>query len=702
MRCGPAQSGPATKGANLHPVSPTNGADDREPRGPRSPAAADGRRLAKWTICVLLAAVAALSFLSGGYLLQRTAPVVFALAALVLVGIWRGPGFVRPSRPYFIALCAFAGLVVWTGLSVLWSTGPDLTWVAFDVAALYLLVMVAAGLTPGGPLQLRLATRGFALVVLLVAVYAYLGKTAPDVFMDAHTFARLRAPIGYWNVLAALVVMALPVFLVSASRREGSLWTRALAGAAVVLLLLTFFFTFSRGGYIALAAALLVYFVFSTRRLSAFVSLAVPVMLTALVLLRVRGLETLFTATTDDALRTAQGHALAAWCALALVLAGAVQVAVAFAERRWTLSPRQARVTGVVVISVLVIVPLVIGASYVLGRGGTEWIAAQYHAALTDTGPANSVERLTSLGTSGRLPWYREALRGFRHHPIAGTGAGTFRITDELYRTDTFVAKHSHSQWLNVLSELGVVGFVLFLVAIGGLVAAAFVHAFRDGDDPYRSLLAACQAAIVAFVVHISIDWDWDMASVTVAFVLLAGVSAAYIRDRDVRVAARARAAEAAVAGAEPGVRPAPTGRPRPLPVTIRVLATAVVVFGVASWALPYLAERATMTAQDQLSRGQLAAAESGARRAAALDPLSVDPLITLADVQAQAGDLDGAVATLERAVRLQPYNYEPYYQMGSLLLYRLGDSAAARAWYQRALELNPMHPGMRSIVDSL
>ena len=179
--------------------------------------------------------------------------------------------------------------------------------------------------------------------------------------------------------------MALPVFLVTASRSERPPWVRGLAASATVLLLLTFFFTFSRGGYVALAVALLVYFALSARRLSAFVSLALPVAFTAAVLLRVRGLDTLFATTTDDRLRAAQGHELAAWCAAALVLAGAAQVAVALAERRWTLSPRQARVIGTVVVAVVVVTPLALGTASVVQHGGVGWVSDQYHAALTET-----------------------------------------------------------------------------------------------------------------------------------------------------------------------------------------------------------------------------------------------------------------------------------------------------------------------------
>ncbi len=652
-----------------------------------------GRTFALFCILALLAAIGVLSVLSGGYILQRTAPVILAFAALAIVGVWRARHLDRPPRAYLIALAAFAAFVAWAGLSVLWSTGPDLSWVAFDVAALYLAVMAALGLLPGGPRQLRLAAHGFALLVVLIAAWAFLGKVVPDVVTHAHIFARLRAPIGYWNVLAGMIVMAVPVFLVTASRKGVSPLARGLAASVLVLLLLTFFFTFSRGGFVALAVELLIFFALTTRRLSAFLSLVIPVAVTAAVLVGLRGLGTLFAPTTDDALRVSHGHTLAIWSLVALAVALGAQAGVALAERRWPLPERYVRPVGRAVVVVLVGATLVFGVAYVVGHGGADGVATVYHEALSSSGPANDAQRLTSLGTSGRLPWYREALRAFVHHPVAGTGAGTFRLTDDLYRANTYIVKHSHSQWLNVLSELGMVGFILFMTVIGGLVVAVFRRPLRDGGDPDQALLAACQAAVVAFLLRISIDWDWDMAAITLAFLLLAGVSAAYVAER------RARGVGGRTP--EPGSRRAVLGARRVLVPSsgVRVFVTCVIVLGALSWALPFLSERATVSSQMQLSLGQVTAAADSARHAAAFDPLAVDPLLALAAAQVGAGDPQAAADTLERAVRLQPDNYEPYYEMGNLQLRAFGDAAAARLWYEKALQLNSMNvPTQRAL----
>jgi tetratricopeptide (TPR) repeat protein len=240
----------------------------------------------------------------------------------------------------------------------------------------------------------------------------------------------------------------------------------------------------------------------------------------------------------------------------------------------------------------------------------------------------------------------------------------------------------------------------------------------RAARDLDRGLLAALQAAIVAFVFHMTIDWDWDMAAATVAFLLLTGVCAAFVCHQ--RVAARAGIGLSAsdVAPAAPGDRPAapddvtqapgdvtpaaPGDRPVAPPVASReprrlrfgiasrVLATGVLLLVALSWLAPYLSDRALSRSLVLASDNHTAAAVAQARRAHRLDPLAVDPLFTLALVEQQQGRGSAAQATLEQAVRLQPQNYATYYELGLMQLNVLGLRHQAAASFRRALSLNP------------
>ena len=275
-----------------------------------------------------------------------------------------------------------------------------------------------------------------------------------------------------------------------------------------------------------------------------------------------------------------------------------------------------------------------------------------------------------------------------------------------------------------MLSELGIVGLVLFVAAMLLFVVTSFRNPLRDRGDPMRSLVVAMQAGILAFLVHISWDWDWDMAAIGFVFFLFVAVSSSYLATRagDARrrhareVAGETRDASAHVtrdapagldtapagsnaegtadAAADEGdlppaaVRPARRGTAR---WPVRAAATTALVLLAVSWAFPYLALRAANAALTESANGNAAAALSDARHAARLDPLAVDPLLTEALVLQQQGKNVEALAVLDRAQRLQPANFEVYSAQGQLLLNVFGRKAAAIVALKHALALNPL-----------
>jgi hypothetical protein len=372
---------------------------------------------------------------------------------------------------------------------------------------------------------------------------------------------------------------------------------------------------------------------------------------------------------------------------------------------------------------------------YVEPRGGLDWVRERVSTFVTDSDTTYAGEgttRLISMNT-GRPPLWREAVQQSRATGALGTGANTFVFTHERFR-DGGVVKHAHSQWFNVLSELGFVGLGLFVAAIALILVAAVRNPFSDRGDAARPLVVALQAGLVAFVVHMSWDWDWDMAAVGAVFFLFAATCATYLDTRraearhvgavaladgrppdrfaggdaealvraepdqlDGTAAARADAALRPYRDESPGGSHAEPSAARPgWAWPLRAAATTALVLLAVSWLFPYLSLRAQSAAIAAAGQGRLSDALSGARRAAALDPLAVDPLLTEASVLQQLGRNSEALAVLRSAQRLQPDNHEPYYREGRLLLTAFDDRKAAIAALKHALALNPQDRAAR------
>src|SRR5256885_2320108 len=185
--------------------------------------------------------------------------VAWALAALAGCLAWLG--FPRPalSREAWVALGLLAAFVVWCGLSVVWSMEPDRSWDYLNRGLVYLalaVVGVALGALPGA---VRLWTYVLAGIVALALGWTLLGKAVPAIGGSGR-IARLSAPVGYWNALALLLVIGLPLALWLAARREHPHWLRAAGTVFVYGLVVALLLTYSRGGgavaLVAIAARL--------------------------------------------------------------------------------------------------------------------------------------------------------------------------------------------------------------------------------------------------------------------------------------------------------------------------------------------------------------------------------------------------------------------------------------------------------------
>ena len=123
----------------------------------------------------------------------------------------------RPVPGGLLPLAPLALLAVWSAVSVAWSIEPDRSWAYANRGLVYLAFALVGAFAAD-----RLSELLSALAAMLGAVCAWslAGKVLPWLYEDYERVARLRAPIGYWNALALLGDVALPIGLWLATRRR--------------------------------------------------------------------------------------------------------------------------------------------------------------------------------------------------------------------------------------------------------------------------------------------------------------------------------------------------------------------------------------------------------------------------------------------------------------------------------------------------
>jgi hypothetical protein len=572
--------------------------------------------------------LAGIAFDNGGYF--PTAWSWGALVALTVIAAALVLGdAVRPSALTLASLGGLAGLAVWTWLALLWTDDRAATVLEGQRVLLYVAVLAAL------VLLVRRSTAPVVLAATLVAIflasgYGLLTRLFPERLgvYDSVAAHRLEEPLTYWNALGVFAGMG-ALLALGFTARGRSLAGRALAGATLPLFFSTIYFTFSRGAWVATAVGLAVAVAADPRRLQ--------LLLAALVLAPPSALAVLVSSHQDALTRTDaplsaashDGHQLAVYLLVLAALSALVALGLALAERSIA-PPRQVRLAFSGALVVLVVASLL--TVFVRYGGPVTLVRKGYDAFTTTSGetPVNLNKRLFTFSGSYRSELWHVAWDDYRDHPLLGAGPGTYEQYWNQHRPIQHKVRDAHNLYLEVLAELGPVGLLLLLLALGAPLVAGVLARGR----PLGPLALAAYAAVL---VHATVDWDWEMPAVMISALACAAalLAAADRRDAPSLLSPRVSAA-AIVAG----------------------LALAVVAF------VGVIGASALAASDDALTKGRYDEAKSQARKAARWWRWSPDPWRQLGDAQAAGGDENAARESYRKALSKDGSDWNLWYDL--------------------------------------
>lgn len=128
--------------------------------------------------------------------------------------------------------------------------------------------------------------------------------------------------------------------------------------------------------------------------------------------------------------------------------------------------------------------------------------------------------------TTGRAHFWDVTLDIIKNHPIIGTGLGAFGVVYTGYdsRNGLYRLEQAHNDYLQVLSDAGIVGAVLGLFFIINLFRLGFAR--RDSRDEFRSGVATgAMAGCFAVLVHSFFDFTLHTPSNALLFLVLASLA---------------------------------------------------------------------------------------------------------------------------------------------------------------------------------
>ena len=117
-------------------------------------------------------------------------------------------------------------------------------------------------------------------------------------------------------------------------------------------------------------------------------------------------------------------------------------------------------------------------------------------------------DRLFSLSGTGRAETIEVAWDAGVAHPVIGTGAGTFEIVWYERRPSPGIVRDSHSLYVEMFGELGIIGLTLLFAAFVVPIAAA-IRSRRS------RFVAPAAGAYLAWLAASGLDWHWEMTGLT-------------------------------------------------------------------------------------------------------------------------------------------------------------------------------------------
>ncbi|MGO9902919.1 MAG: O-antigen ligase family protein [Solirubrobacteraceae bacterium] len=613
----------------------------------------------------------------GGYALAAHSQIGVAVWWIVVVGAVFGLlPVARLSRTAWAALGLFAAFVAWTAIATTWSISAGRSLQDLSLVACYLGVLVlAVAIHRDRAGAVRHTVGAAATAIVVVAGLAVASRLWPHLFANSQQTgqflqgarARLSWPLNYWNALAALTDLGLPLLLALATSAR-TLRAQAAAAAGVPLVALCAALTLSRGGVIAGTIAVIVFLALAPERFSKLPTVLVGAAGSAILIAGAFHRHALQQALPNSAAQHEAGSML---FAVLLVCAGvaALQIGIGLAVRHGkpprllTVPPTRARVLLAVGVVVLVAAGLLAGAPSKLDH-----VWRDFKNPATANTSQNSVSRFGSTSGEGRYQYWTAAVDSTQGHVLGGSGPGTFQLLWLPRAPFESYVVNAHSLYVETLAEAGVVGLAL-LIGFCVVVLAASIRLVVRSRWEERTRAAGVAAALVAFLVFAAFDWIWQMPVVPAVFLLLA---AAVLAPR-----------------ATAGKKGTSAGRRLGALRLARLGAIALGVGSLLAIAFPLATSSALSQSQAAASAGNTVAALADAREAVRLEPGSASTQLQVALVLESGRDYPAAIAAADRAVSDEPQNWSNWLAL-SRLDAEAGHANASVSAYRQARLLNP------------
>ena len=292
------------------------------------------------------------------------------------------------------------------------------------------------------------------------------------------------------------------------------------------------------------------------------------------------------------------------------------------------------------------------------------------------------------LSGQTRVYLYRNTLAMIKDHPFAGVGFGNFRYAYPRYRDRAEWAlsglntrvDEAHNDYLQVFSEVGIVGFVVFLWILFLLGRMAWKGLQGEAGTRRFSIAQACVMGILATLVQCLFDFNLQNPASGMMFWSVVGFLEVVSAPRT------------------------PLTLSIPSRVIRCVIACGIVVaFAIAtSFAVKSVAgDYYLKEGRTSMVGGDSERAFENLQKASRFTPRQADVFFHLGQSLVQLKDYEGAIEAYNRCIALHPFFIEAMNNLGTVYI-KVGRIDEAIGEFERCIDINPYHPGLHNNLGYL
>ncbi|MBI5555274.1 MAG: O-antigen ligase family protein [Elusimicrobia bacterium] len=256
-----------------------------------------------------------------------------------------------------------------------------------------------------------------------------------------------------------------------------------------------------------------------------------------------------------------------------------------------------------------------------------------------------------------RLWWWKGAVSMIRDHPLGGVGLGNFGAMYLVYKTAGLNSLYAHNHYLQLWSEIGIFGLFFWLVGVYKVVSGNLSNLAKQ--EPQRQFISlGLISATCGLLLNSLLDYSLAIPAIAIIWWVLLGLLRFSLPTQffSLKISLASRV----------------------------VYLIAAIIMGVVI-TKPFLASQRYVSGLDYLNGKNTSAAKKMMQDSIVLDPLNAQAYGFLSDIAKKEGDLNTAIAYLQKAISLNEY-FGPFHHNLALLYEAQGNLPQAIIEAERAL----------------